>query len=74
MKKAWIIVMKATEKQPQARNSERSDDVRGIVDTDTPKITTKMLVNKLLSVLYPCQSDAQLYRPTSVLEIATKSI
>jgi len=67
-------VLKAREKHTQARNSERNDGVRGIVDTDTPRITAHMLVNELVSVLYPCHSDVQLYRPTSVVEMAAISI
>ena len=67
-------MLKATEEQTQARNRERSDGVRGIVDNDTARLTAKMLVNELLSALYPCHSDAQLYRPSSVVEMATMKI
>jgi len=55
-------------------NSERSDGVRGIVDTATPKMTDQSLVNELVSVLYPCHSNLLLYRPTSVVEMASISI
>ena len=66
--------MKATEKHTQARNIERSDGVRGIVDTDTPRMTAKKLVNELVSIVYCCQYDVQLFRPTSVVEMATLTI
>jgi len=74
VRNAWNTVLKATEKHTQARNSERSDDVRGIVDTDTPRMTAQTLVNELVSVLYPFHSDVQLYRPTSVIEVAAMTI
>ena len=74
MRNAWNSVLKATAKQTQEINSERSDGVRGIVDTDIPRMTAKLLVNELLSVLYTCRSEAQLYRPTSVVEMATITI
>ena len=61
--------MKQTEKHTQARNSERNDGVRGIVDTDTPRVIAQTLVNELVRVLYPCHSDVQLYHPTSVVEM-----
>jgi hypothetical protein len=32
------------------------------------------LVNELVSVLYPCYSDVQLYRPTSVVEMDAVTI
>jgi hypothetical protein len=67
-------VLKATEKQTQARHSERRDGALGIIDTDTPRMTAQMLVNELLSALYPCHSDEQLYRPSSVVEMATMKI
>ena len=67
-------MLKAREKNTQARNRERSDGVRGIVDTDTPRMTAQRLVSEHDSVLYPCQSDAQLYRPTSVVEMAAITI
>ena len=47
---------------------------RGIVDTDTPKMTAQTLVNELVSVLYPCHSDVQLYHPTSIIEMAANTI
>jgi hypothetical protein len=64
--------MKAKEKHTPARKSERSYGVRGIVDTDTPRMTAQSLVNEL--VLYLCHSDVQLYRPTSVVEMAEITI
>jgi hypothetical protein len=67
-------VLKAKEKHTQARNSERSDGVRGIVDTDTPRITAQTFVNELDSVLYPRHSDVQLYRPKSLVEMAAITI
>jgi len=67
-------VLKAREKHTQARNKERSGGVRGIVDTATPRMTAQSLVNELVSVLYPCHSDVQLYRPTSVVEMAAVAI
>jgi len=74
VRNAWKTVLKATEKHTQARNSERSDGVRGIFDTGTPRMTAQILVNELVSVLYTCHSDVQLYRPTSVIEMATTTI
>jgi len=74
MRNAWKAVLKAREKKTQAKNSERSESVRGIVDTDTPRMTAQRLVKELFSVLYPCQSDVQLYRATSVDEMATITI
>jgi hypothetical protein len=71
---AWKTVLKATEKHTQARNSERSDGVRGIIDTDTPRTTAHTLVNEFVSVLYPCHSHVQLYRPTSVVEMVVITI
>jgi hypothetical protein len=50
-------VLKATEKHTQARKKERSDEGRGIVDTDTPIMTDEIFVNELVSVLFPCNSD-----------------
>jgi hypothetical protein len=67
-------MLKATEKHTQARNSERSDGVRGIVDTDTPKMTAQTLVNELVSVLYPCHSDVRLYFPKRLVENIAKPI
>ena len=69
MRNAWNTVLKATEKQPQARNSVHSDGPRGIFDTDAPRITAKTVFNEHVRVLYPCHSDVQLYRPKSVVEI-----
>jgi len=74
VRNAWNTVLKATEKHTQARNSERSDGVRGIVDTDTPRMKAQILMNELVCVLYPCHSDVQLYRPTSVVEKTAKTI
>ena len=74
MRNAWNAVLKATEKHTQARNSERSDGARGIVDTGTPRMTPQRLVNELVIVLYTCHSDVQLYRPTSVVKKATITI
>jgi len=71
---AWNTVLNATEKHTQARNSERSEGARGIVDTATPRMTAQMFVNELVSVLYLFHSDVQLYRPTSVVEIAAITI
>ena len=67
-------MLKAREKHTHARNSERSDVARGIVYIDTPRMTAQRLVSELVSVLYPCHSDVQLYRPTSVAEMATVTI
>ena len=74
MRNAWNTVLKAKEKQTQARNRERSDVVRGIVDTDTPRSIAQILVMELVSVLYPCHSDERLYRPKSVVEMAAITI
>jgi len=74
VRNAWNTVLKAREKHTHARNSERSDGVRGIVDTDTPRMTAQTLVNELHSVLYPCHFDMQLYWPTSVVEMAAITI
>ena len=74
MRNAWNTVLKATEKHTQARKSERSDGVRGIVDTATPSMTAQTLVKELVSVLYPCHSDVQLYCPNIVVEIAANTI
>jgi hypothetical protein len=62
-------VLKAREKHTQAKNSKRNDGVRGIVDTVTPNITAQKLVNELVSVLYPCHSDLQLYCPRILVEM-----
>jgi len=37
-------------------------------------MTAQLLVVELDSVLYPCHSDVQLYRPTSVVEMAANTI
>jgi len=50
-------MLKGREKHTQARNSERSDGVRGNVETDTPRMTAQRLVNELVSVLYPYHSE-----------------
>jgi hypothetical protein len=60
-------MLKYREKHTQARKNERSDGVRGIVETDTPRMTAQMFVNELLSVLYTCHSGMQLYRTTSLV-------
>jgi len=67
-------VLKAREKQTQAKNSKRRDGARGIVDNATPRMTAQILVNELVSVLYPCHSEVQLYRPRIVVEIAANTI
>jgi hypothetical protein len=66
--------LKGRENLTQAKNSERSDGVRAIAETDTPRMTAQVFVNGLVSVLYPCHSDVQLYRPTSVVEMAAIKI
>jgi len=71
---AWITELNATEKHTQARNSERSDGARGFFETDSPRMTAQTLVNERVSVLYPCHSEVQLYRPTSVIEMAAITI
>jgi hypothetical protein len=43
-------------------------------DTKTPRMTAQKLVNNLFSVLYLCNSDARLYRPKSVVEMAAIAI
>jgi len=67
-------VLKTTEKHTQARNRERSEGVRGIVDTDTPRMTDQMLVSELDSIVYCCQSNVKLYRPTILVEMAAITI
>jgi hypothetical protein len=67
-------MLKGREKHTQARKSVRIDGVRGIFETDTPRMTAQRLVNKLVSVLYTCHSGMQLYRTTSVVEMATVTI
>ena len=74
MRNAWNTVQKATEKHTQAKNSERSKVAIGIVVTDTSRMTAQRLINELVSVLYLCHSDVQLYRPTSVVEMAAITI
>jgi hypothetical protein len=64
-----MTVFKAREKHTQARNRERIDGERGIVDNDTPRKTAKTLVNELVSVLYPCHSDVQLFRAITLVEM-----
>jgi len=71
---AWNTVLKDKEKHTQAGNRERSDGVRGIVDTDTPRMTAQSFINELVSVLYSCKSDVKVYRPTSVVEMASNTI
>jgi len=71
VRNAWNTVLKAREKHTQETKSERSDEVRGIVDIETPRMIANKLTNELVIVLNPCQSDVQLYRPTSVVEITT---
>ena len=70
----WNTVLKAREKHTQARNNESSDGAGDIVDTNTPRMTGHTLVNETDSVLYPCHSDVQLYRPTCVIEMAAITI
>jgi hypothetical protein len=65
---------KGRDKHAQARNSERNDGARGIVHIGTTRMTAQMLVNELVSVLYPYHSDVQLYRPTSVVDMATNTV
>ena len=67
-------MLKAKEEQTPARNSERNDGLCGVDHTDTPGMTANMLVNALVSVLYLCHYDVQLYRPTSVVEMAAITI
>jgi hypothetical protein len=67
-------VLKDREKHTQARNSESKDGVCGNVDTATPRITAQTLINEPIGALYPCHSNVQLYRPTSVIEMAAKKI
>ena len=67
-------MLKAKEKHTQARDRERSDSARGIVDTYTPRMTAHTLLNELVSVLYSCHSDVQLYRPRCVVKIAAITI
>ena len=74
MRNAWNTVLKAREKHTKARNSQRSDGARGIFDTDTPRMTAQTLVNDLVTVLYTCSCDVQLYLPTSVVEMAANTI
>jgi len=74
VRNAGYTVLKATEKHTQERNNEPNDGVCVIDDTATLSITTQTLVNEHDSVLYPCHSDVQLYRPTSVVEMATVTI
>jgi len=74
MRNAWNTVLKAREKHTQASNSESSDAVRDVVDTGTPRMTAQTLVNELVKVFYFCHSDVQLYRLTSVVEMAADTI
>jgi hypothetical protein len=67
-------MMKAREKLTQAKNSESSDGVHGIVDTITPRMTAQTLVNALVSVLYPFHTDVHLCLPTSVDQMAAVTI
>jgi hypothetical protein len=39
------------EKHTQARNSERSEGARDIVDTDTPRMTAEKLINETFECL-----------------------
>jgi len=64
------IVLKASEKKTQARNSECRESANDIVDTYKPGMTADMFVNEHVSVLYLCHSDGMLHRPTSVVEMA----
>ena len=74
MRNAWNTVLKATEKQTKAIKRERRDLVCGIVDTDTPRMIAQALVTDFVTVFYRCHSDVQLYRPTSVVEIAAVTV
>jgi len=74
VRNAWNPVLKVTKKHTQARNSERSDGVRGNFDTDTPRITAHTSVKELVTVLYLCHSDVQLYCPTCVVEMAAITV
>ena len=74
MRNACKTVLKSKEKHTQKRKSESSDGLRGIVDTDTPRITAQTLDNDLVSVLYLCHSDVQVSRQISVVEMATITI
>jgi len=67
-------VLKARDEHTQASNSERSDGVLVIVDTATLRMTAQTFVNELVDVLYFCHSDVQLYRLTSVVEMASDKI
>ena len=49
MRNAWNTVLKAKQEHTQARNSERSDGARGIVDTVNTKMTSLTLVKELVS-------------------------
>jgi hypothetical protein len=64
----------AREQHTQPNNSESIDGARGIFDTDNPRMTAQPLANQLVSVLYTCHSDVQMYRPTSVTQISTITI
>jgi hypothetical protein len=74
VRNACNTVVKATEKHTQERNNKRSDGVRGIVDTATPRMTAQTWVKILFSVLYDCHSGVQLYRPISVVEMTANTI
>jgi hypothetical protein len=74
VRNAWNTVLKAIEKHTQTRNKERSDGVCGIVEIATPRITAQRVVKEPVSVLYPCHFIVQLYRPTSVVEMAAITI
>ena len=74
MRKAWNTVLKASEKHTQQKRSEHSDEESGILYTATPRMTAQTLINELVRVLYPCHSDFQLYRPTSVIVVDANTI
>jgi len=42
--------------------------------TMTPRMTAQKLVNEFVTVLYSCHSDVQLFRPTSVDEMAANTM
>jgi len=74
VKIAWNTVQKAREKHTKTGNNKCNDGALGIVDTATLRITEQTLVNELVSVLFLCHSDVQLYHPTCVVEIAAITI
>jgi len=67
-------VLKATDKHTQTTNGESSDGARDVVETNTHRMRAQNLINEVVNVLYPCHSDVQLYRPTSVVEMGAITI